>query len=176
MSPELMQLRIRLTEITYCEDVSLHLRMLEVLRAKTDHSIHIAETEYDLSRFTCIVHAFELIEDPQYLEIAGFGLGQIFAGPEFVHFLLENKLLEESSDSQVSEGDIIIYFNAGRVTHAGKVSGEGRVLSKWGVGLLLDHCIFETPEQYGNDIRYFKSVDNDDAYDKFTKYAQSKGL
>jgi hypothetical protein len=134
-----------MTEKVPVEDHPAH---IEALRAEHDHSIAVIESKHSIDRYTCGVHAFHLVEDPTYVEVAGFGLGLTFAGPEFITFLLSKQLLTPRQSSALT-GDLILYFDTGAFRHVGRMKSETRVLSKWGTGWLYEHGVQEVPQNYG---------------------------
>ncbi len=79
-----------------------------------------------------------------------------FINYEFVQYLLDHKL-KEIGPSEAKTGTVIIYFGQGRIVHAGKID-RGRVVSKWHFGCLWNHRIFEVPEQYGDNVRFFRPI------------------
>jgi hypothetical protein len=56
------------------------------------------------------------------------------------------------------------------------MSTPTRVLSKWGVGLLYEHAIWEVPLRYGQEVQYFVGTDDDASLDLFIRYAESRGF
>lgn len=127
-------------------------------------------SQFPVNAYTCIVHSFGLVNDPCYVGIASYGLGNAFAGADFIHFLLSKNLIAEKSLDSVVVNDFIFYFDGDIFRHVGKVLGDGRILSKWGVGLLYDHLMWEVPSGYGQIVRYFEGVD------LFIAYAEFRGF
>lgn len=168
-------IRRKLSEITETALVQEHPNRIAALRPAIDHSITVVDSEHPIERHTCGVHAFYLVEDPTYLEIAGFGLGRTFAGPEFINFLLQNQLLAPRQ-SPVAPGDLIVYFDNGIFRHTGRMKTETRVLSKWGTGWLYEHGVWEVPSSYGEFVQYFIGPGEDASLELFIQYAESKGF
>jgi hypothetical protein len=117
------------------------------------------------------MHVFDFMEDKTYARIANWGLRRIFAGKDFATWLMSRQLLTHTSELEAKSGDVIFYFRDSSFTHAGLVSLQGRVTSKWGTGQLYDHDLFEIPESYGLEVRYFKRLDHDLAIGHFTQFA-----
>jgi hypothetical protein len=128
-------LREALCEVTML-GVSEHERLLEQLRDQHQHTIQIGQSTHPLNSYTCGVHAFQLIGNNDYLDVAGFGLGRTFAGPEFVGFLVQNRMLQEVTSAQAARDDLAIYYFDGRFAHVDRLVSPGRLLSKWGTGHL----------------------------------------
>jgi hypothetical protein len=98
------------------------------------------------------------------------------ASPWFLTWLLSKKILEEDS---AHENALIIYCDKERhCTHAGLVTRDGRVKSKWGElpGIHV-HEIWQVPESYGEKIKYYrlpKIHDIEDSFKEFCEYLTSK--
>jgi hypothetical protein len=66
-------------------------------------------------------------------------------------------LLQQVLEGEQKEGDIVIYADHfGDVQHVGKYIGEGRVISKWGIGPVLEHPIEYVPSSYGEIITFLR--------------------
>jgi len=123
------------------------------------------------------MYVLDFTEKPQYIAIAARGLRRVYAGPGFAHWLLDQGLVDEVSPSAARQGDLLFYFDdEGRFTHAGLWVGNQRVVSKWGIGHLYEHGLFELPESYGTNVRFFKRLPYDKAYDLFKRFAQENGV
>jgi hypothetical protein len=171
-----MNLRQNLQNITDSIPLEKHPEKIQDLVLITGHSIKIIDSFISIDKYTCVVHSFELVEDPLYVSVAGFGFGRIFAGADFIHFLLDQNFLCECQYDSVSKDDLIMYFQNELFKHVGLVLGEDRVLSKWGEGYLYNHLIWEVPISYGNKVRYFKKLAPGEGLDLFISFAESKGL
>ena len=66
--------------------------------------------------------------------------------------LLDNGFIE-LHDERKADDKIVVYFDKGTVTHFGKIQND-KILSKWGVGLIWEHPVFEVPSSYGNEVKY----------------------
>ena len=51
-------------------------------------------------------------------------------------------------------GSVIVYFSDGRPVHAGRYQND-RVTSRWGIGYLWEHGIWEVPSSYGDQYQLF---------------------
>ena len=122
------------------------------------------------------MHVFEFSGIPEYHAIANHGGGAVYAGPDFAHWLVGNRLLTEVARADAGNGDLVFYFSAGEFRHAGLLRANGRVVSKWGTGNLYDHELFEVPESYGTDVRYYKRLPRERALPLFTRFAQENGV
>jgi hypothetical protein len=172
----MQSLRTELQNLTLISDVHQHRDLLERLSKKIPNSIRILESSHSIDLYTCFVYAFEFTNDPIYLGIASFGLGRVFASPDFVRYMIEKGYLYAVDCASVSKGNLIIYYRDGGVTHGGKFDGNGRVVSKWGIGHLYEHDILEVPECYGNEFRCYKEIATEKALNYFREYAEHMGL
>ena len=169
-------LRDKLLEITLDPAVADHPNRVAQLVAEVAHTILLRDSAHPLDRYTCGVHAFHLVEDPDYVQVATTGLGSTFAGPEFIEFLLTHELLEPRKDGEQQADDLVIYFEGGVFRHVGRLLEDGRVISKWGTGCLWEHQVWEVPRSYGDEVRFFVGPDEQQSYDLFVKFAESKGF
>jgi hypothetical protein len=169
-------LRSRLTQITEQEPVSQHAHLLEELHTEVTHDIQQQPSAISIAEYTCAVHAFDLVGDERYVEIASSLLGRTFAGKGFIDFLLHQGMLTSRDDGVILLGDLIIYFCGHDFRHIGRVVGPDRVLSKWGRGLLVKHGLWEVPEVYGNRVEYFVGLDKELSFALFQRYAESHGF
>lgn len=127
----------------------------------------------------CFEYALRLVFSSEYLGIKKFELrtriNPIGASAEFMVFLLEKHYLDEVKGDDAEGGDLIVYFENGKPTHAGILTESRRVISKWGKGLLLEHQLFEVPAIYGNEYRFYKSPELSICEDAFIEYSETMG-
>ena len=122
------------------------------------------------------MHVFDFVEKPEYAAIATHGLGKIYAAGAFAHWLLDTGVLTEIPQTDAREGDLVFYFGGeGRFKHAGLYRGRGQVVSKWGIGHLYQHGLFEVPESYGNNVRFFRNLSYDEGFGHFIRFAEERG-
>jgi len=56
--------------------------------------------------------------------------------------------------------EVVVYFNDGVPTHFGRLEND-LVISKWGIGLIWKHKLFEVPLSYGDAVKYSDgNIDN----------------
>ena len=120
------------------------------------------------------MHVSDFTEKPEYIAIAR--LGRVFAGADFARWLIEQGTLADVSQAEAQDGDLVFYFSEGTFKHVGLWRPNGRVLSKWGVGHLFDHELFEVPMSYGSEVRFFKRLPYEHAYDLITQFAKENGI
>lgn len=170
------EFRQKLQEMTQELDVSKHPALLIGLSKTYPNSILILPSAHPIDRYTCLVHAFDFTEKKEYLEIATCGSGRIFASPAFALWLLQHNFLDELTQNEDSKGAIILYMDGKNIRHAGLVTRVDRVISKWGIGHLYEHEVFEVPESYGTEVRFFKKPPYNLMYNYLVAYAKENGL
>ena len=171
-----MNLREKLQHITDEFPVEQHPLKIQELSPSYGHSIKLVDSQCPIAEYTCVVYSFGLTEDPTYLSVASFGFGRTFAGAEFIHFLLDRRLLTERQTGQIFTGDLVVYFDGALFKHVGKVLASSQVLSKWGTGHLFMHSTWEVPTNYGERVKYFKQLAPEEGLDLFIKYAEFHGF
>lgn len=169
-------LRSAITDITEGSSVEEHVGLLEELRQRLGHTIRPVESQESLAGYTCAVHAFHLVANPTYVDVASFGLGRTFAGKDFVEFFMRTDTQHPIDEVATQPDDLVVYFNGDDFCHVGRLISPGRVLSKWGRGLLVVHGLWEVPTSYGTRVAYFRNLSPDASLDAFLRYAESQGF
>jgi len=170
-------LRRKLQAMTEACDLSEYLELFRIATVAHTTSVRIVESAHPIAGYTCFVHAFGFTEKSEYTAIAKRGFNVVFAGGGFAHWLIERGLLQEVAESEATAGDLVIYFDdQGQAKHAGVYVGGSEVESKWGLGHLFRHGIFEVPEPYGTRVRFFKRLDDRVAINSFVEFARELGM
>ena len=169
-----LKLRKFLDDVTKSKPVSRHRALVEDRQSEYMHSIFAVDSKVDVDTYTCAVHAFDLIEDPTYLKIANYNIREAFAGKKFVEFVLDNDLLIELADTSQGSGVLVMYFKNNKFEHIGIVNEGNQITSKWGRGLLWKHEIWEVPERYGNEKRFYALPSTCTGLDMFCEYAETR--
>ena len=169
------KLRQRLEEMTHVDDVSRHPALLATLGHECPNTATILDSAHPIRRYTYLMRVFDFAERAEYAAIAT--LGRVYAASAFVHWLLDKCLLAEVTQADGREGDLVFYFSDdGRFKHAGLCRGNGQVMSKWGIGHLYQHGLFEVPESYGDKVRFFRKLSYDEAFGYFSCFAIENGV
>lgn len=170
------ELRQALREITELppEEIPNHPALVAALWSTCPHSIvDVTDPEVihlPLQKFTCFMHTFRLINVPTaayLMDVLG-----IQPKSDFVAHLVAHHLSEISAED-VEDGDLVLYSRSQEITHAGTVRAA-RVVSKWGVGWLWEHKVFEVPAQYGDKVRFYRRVEQREAEQLFVSYVRSQ--
>lgn len=172
-------LRKELLQITEEPNISKHASILKDLSEKYINTIEILESDIPID-CRCLSYALGLAQKSEYVKIQRSSqeyIGEdLYAGKEFLEWLMSYHILEEISKSEIQVGDIILYFKANEWQHAGNVMRSNRVISKWGEGLLYEHDPIETPNNYGSELRYYKKIEPDYSCKMFAKFVTVKAL
>lgn len=163
-------LREDLDRITDDPDCSRHPHLINALEG---HAIRVLESSRPLARYTCFMHVVGLYDQEAYVEVAISGDGSIFANSTFIAYLIEQGVLSEKPTAE--RGDIVLYFRDGSPTHAGIAIGDGRLISKWGIGHLYEHDVYEVPAKYGQEIRYYHRLAPEASLEHFLEFAAQQG-
>jgi hypothetical protein len=123
----------------------------------------VRETKASELPFTCYQHAFSLM-GAEYMR---FSWGRVF-----VQYLVETRL-DEISIEEAAEQDYVLYSNA-QIEHAGKVVQDA-IESKWGKAHLWRHGLFEVPWHYGNTVKFFRHISEEETVQAFQEYAKGHG-
>ena len=171
-----VQLRRRLKDMTESgTEPSTHATQLAAISKEFSNTIRPLKSRFPEKGYTCGMYVFDLSEDEDYIDIAGLGLPDVYAGRAFFEWLLAGRLLEEIDEHSAHDDDLIMYFENGQWRHVGLWRLNDRVESKWGLGLLYNHGRWEVPEHYGDQVRFFRSISPEAAIEHFIRYAQSRG-
>jgi hypothetical protein len=133
---------------------------------------HTIEFEAFNSEETCVPYALQLTDDPTY-EAVRRAFGHIFAGAEFMGWLLSGRLSELSAPQT---GCLVCYFSDVTWKHIGVVTAEDRIVSKWGEMPRYRHSLAEVPAAYGENVKFFQRPSLSTARALFRDFALSQGL
>ncbi len=168
-------LRLRLREITENAPADDHPRLIEDLRRVHARTIELVVARARIERYTCAVHALDLIENREYEKIVWAAQGDVvFASTGFVQRLIDRELLVKAD--LPGPGRLVVYRDGDLVTHIGKTLSPERVESKWGIGQRWRHGLWEVPSQYGCDVEFFDAIDTDTVLDEMVEFAKENGV
>ena len=165
-------IRTRLQEITQNCDLLLHHELIELEHDKTQHSIEVLTSPNDNLRYNCVMFALGIETDPKYMAMAKHCPDDVHADTKFLQFLVDRGYLVESAHKN---GVLIAYLDSGQFRHIGIVTDGNRVRSKWGIGHLYEHVLFEIPVSYGSTLRFFEPIERQVVLDAFVEFAELRG-
>ncbi len=167
-------LRAQLLEITNNHNVSSHPELIVQAHDTTPHTIKILTGPNDNRRYNCVMFALGIETDPEYFAMAVRCPAEIHADTNFIQFLVDRSYLMESESQE--PGALIAYLNDDQFRHIGILTENGRVRSKWGVGLLYEHAPFEIPISYGSAFRFFGPMKRNAVLNAFFEFAKINGV
>lgn len=168
------ELREHLRDITENGRPDTHRRLIEELRLFNSHGIQIVESGAPIERYTCAMYAFDLVENDEYAGIVLASPKPIYASTGFVQRLIDRRILEPFTSPR--SDSLVVYRSQGSVTHIGRMITAERVESKWGIGHLYRHALFEVPTQYGEELEFYGAIDADTALDGLADFASEHGV
>jgi hypothetical protein len=169
-------LREELQRLTEEQDVHNHGSLLQRLSEKFPNSIRIETSHSPIKRYTCLMHVLEFTEDTSYIAIAEFGLRQTYAGRDFAHWMFDQGHLEVVHSFGKRPNDFVFYFTDDVFRHVGILTANDRVLSKWGLGQLYNHGLWDVPASYGNEVRFTRPIPHSRASMLFRAFATARGV
>lgn len=121
-----------------------------------------------VEHYTCFMYALDIADSEPVIKIARVH-DKIFPGADLIEHVMGTCLARVSKSAR-SDGDLVIYFRGGRPAHAGKADAD-RVVSKWGVGLMWRHPVFEVPSSYGETVGLFRQPGREKVEEEFVEFA-----
>jgi hypothetical protein len=130
------------------------------------------------NRYNCFAYAFDVYARADYQQLADVHAKRSKApiDPKLVKHMVETGTLVEHRE-ELQVGDIVLYENEGEFVHAARVVEEdGLCHSKWGIGHLYQHGVWEVPTSYGRRFRTVYSKGPDTVMDVLKRWlaAQTK--
>jgi hypothetical protein len=167
-------LRELLQKITDDGDPASHPKVIAELAIEQPHTIKCLTGPADkIEKFTCVMHALGIEFNSEYIDLVERLPSVIYASTNFVHFLLQKRELIERS---IAPNLLIIYFDGDPVKHIGRMATAERVRSKWGIGHLYEHAIWEVPQRYGDNVRFYSPMAPAFSIAQFIEYARASGF
>ena len=169
-------LRRELQRITKT-DVSTHAAQISALSPAFQCSIEVLP-DYDLSsreNFNCFEYALGLNFSLHNATRVTLSLQHdVLADCRFIEFLKRSGALHLKNVLDMKDDDIVIYFVESHAKHAGRWN-RGRIVSKWGGGLMCRHGPYEIQICYGEPF-YFEQITRNLAKEKFLDFARHKNV
>ena len=153
------EFRRELYRITEEQLLPSHVEAIARLRGSYPHSISFVEDgTIGPHGYNCFMYALSLRHLSQNLVDIATRVEAAHPGSDFVVELLDTCYLQEIGHAEARDGSVLIYFEARVPRHAGVFRQDGFVISKWGLGHVWRHPIFEVPSYYGDEVRFFHSL------------------
>jgi len=152
-------LRQRLQNIITEEQVKLHESKVLQLASKFEGAfiepVHRHSQKNQV--FNCFMHVLNLVDrvEPNVFEQDDKKF-RFFVDSNLFGKLYESGILSEIRLDQLEPNDLVVYYNGQEKTHVGRYIAPNQIESKWGVGPLFRHGLWDVPKSYGTTLRYFK--------------------
>jgi hypothetical protein len=138
-----------------------HIARIGHLASETPHQIQALPTTLGAG-VNCFAYAFGLFDRPDYIRIATAeqraGGSRFFANSRFAEHLVSVGAVAPVCGRDVRDGDIALYGDRPRPLHAARIAGDGWLISKWGLGHLYRHRLWEVPARYGHTVRFVRQI------------------
>jgi hypothetical protein len=166
-----IELRQELERIVTTEIVRVHERLIVNLAVKYP-SAHLVVVPPDPScdhAYNCFMHALHLVGrlQPNVVQTQADEI-RFLVDSVFFRKLFETGLLEEIPESMLQPNDLIVYYKSRHKRHVGRYLAPDLIESKWGIGPLMQHGLWDVPLSYGQRLRCFKPA-NQALVDAFVK-------
>ena len=166
-----IEFRTELENITKCRSERNQKRLMENLSSKYPYSIKKQEdktvTQSPLEH-NCFNYALNLSR--RLLLNEELKGRDLFPNGSFVRFCIQRTYLAEIPFEEVTNNDLIVYFDSDcQPKHAGRMRNM-RIVSKWGSGNLWEHATWEVPISYGNSVRYFGALEEKEAIKHYLEF------
>lgn len=153
-------LRQRLQNILSEEQGKLHETKIVEL-ANHRHGAFIEPVHFasqKLQAFNCFMYVLNLVDrvEPNVFRQTDQKIG-FFVNSSFFRKLVEADILSEASIDQLEPNDLVVYYKGQQKVHVGRYIALNLVESKWGLGPLFRHGLWDVPKSYGDALKYFKA-------------------
>lgn len=106
--------------------------------------------------YNCFIYALGFQKDPQYLGESNFGFQNL---EKLFQTLIRRGELKCLEGPEI--GALIVYrTNDHHISHVGLIWKNGKVLSKWSWGPLLEHGVFDIPDHYGDIVEFYTGLES----------------
>lgn len=123
-----------------------------------------SQTNAPLEDFNCVMHAFGLIER---FKCPWDDMGRFHADTTFVRHLLDCGSLNPCREVV---GGLVVWSKDGVIRHVGVIAGDGRAVSKWGIGYMFEHGLLEVPQDFGSELAFYSALPPENAWDLLKRY------
>ncbi len=111
-----------------------------------------------LQAFNCFMYVLNLVDrvEPNVFAQDDKKTGW-FINSSFFTKLCDAGIVSETSIDQLEPNDLVVYYNGQQKVHVGRYVAPNLVESKWGLGPLFRHGLWDVPKSYGDALKYFKA-------------------
>ncbi len=105
--------------------------------------------------YNCFVFAFELQDHTPLLGNKAWEYTKNL--DVVVEAQIQDKTLERLS-TPVSGALVIYRTDSGVISHVGRITDNGKIISKWSWGPLIEHALYDVPASYGDTVEYYTNL------------------
>lgn len=115
----------------------------------------LEEPPEENGNYNCFVFAFDLQEYAPML--GGTGWEYTRSLDTVVGVLIADAVLKKLPAPQ-PEALVVYRMAVGSISHVGRVTPGGKVISKWSWGPLIKHALYDIPASYGDTVEYYTNL------------------
>ena len=158
---ELIRFRQKLEEATQGIPRK-HPQAIASLSKSYPHSISLqCNPNYMDSTSDCFLYVFEQRIHPALVNKIRNIDTETSERPDFFQKLLLRHFIELHASREITD-EVVVYFDGEIAKHFGIIIENDMIVSKWGIGLVWKHSVFEVPLSYGDIVKYSNGkVDNE---------------
>ena len=110
-----------------------------------------------LQGFNCFMHVLNLVDrvEPNVFKQDDKKFGFLI-NSSFFRKLYDADIVSKASIDQLEPNDLVVYYMGQQKMHVGRYIAPNLVESKWGIGPLFRHGLWDVPKSYGETLKYFK--------------------
>jgi len=159
MSMSQRVLRQRLQNILTEEQSNVHETKIVQLASRFPRAfikpVHFSSQKHQV--FNCFMHVLNLVDrvEPNVFQQNDKTFGFLI-NSSFFRKLYDADVVSKTSIEQLEPNDLVVYYNGQQKMHVGRYIAPNLVESKWGIGPLFRHGLWDVPESYGETLKYFK--------------------
>lgn len=106
--------------------------------------------------YNCFIYVLNLQKDQQFLGEKNFKFQNL---EKLFQSLIERGELKRLEEPEV--GSLVVYrTHDNHISHVGLTEENGKVISKWSWGPLLEHDVFDVPDHYGDIIEFYTGLES----------------
>lgn len=136
-------------------------RLAEIART-VPHTISPLRSTESLEKYNCVMHALGLIGRITFYEHP-----LLLSRLAFVNHLVESKALQTC---EPRTGALVTWSSQEGLQHIGRLISPSRAKSKWGLGILCEHGLYEIPLRYGDVSGYYCPIESSSALDYLMRW------
>lgn len=108
------------------------------------------------ANYNCFIYVLGFQKDQRYLGEANFAFQNL---AKLFQALINSGELKRIEEPEV--GALVVYRTSdNHISHVGLVEEDGKIISKWSWGPLLEHGVFDVPDHYGDIVEFYTGLES----------------